>query len=135
VAVRREVGSVTPLVVGAVLIAGLVVTATVAASAAFLAQRDLAGFCDGAAVATAAGATTTDENGDPAVDPARVDAALRDYATTAHDGDRTTTTATTDGSTVAVTCARRTRIPFGAVLGAPDGLDRTVVARARPVAR
>ena len=113
------------------LIAGLVVTATTAASAAFLAQRDLAGFCDGAAVAAVADATTSDDEGDPAVDPARAQAALETYGRTGG----ATVTGSTDGGTITVACTRRVRIPFGAVLGAPDGLVRTVVARARPVTR
>ena len=128
------------------LIAGLVTTATVAASAVFLAQRDLSGFCDGAAIAVAAAATTADGNGEPVIDPARIDAAVDDATTADAAGDggatggapagvRTTVTATTDGRTVELACTRTVRIPFGAVVGAPDGLVRTVVARARPVPR
>ncbi|HZB51635.1 MAG TPA: hypothetical protein VE547_21280, partial [Mycobacteriales bacterium] len=37
----------------------------------------------------------------------------------------------TDGVTVTVVCRRTVRIPFGPVLGAAGGLDRTAVARAR----
>ena len=47
-------GTVLPLVLLSFLLAGLLVTAGTAASAAFLAQRDLAGVCDGAALAGAA---------------------------------------------------------------------------------
>jgi hypothetical protein len=97
----------------------------------FLAQRDLAGFCDGAAVAAVADATTTDADGGPAVDPARAADALAAYGA----GSSTTTTADLQGPTLVVTCSRTVRIPFGAVAGAPDGLVRTVVARARPVPR
>ena len=124
---RRDAGTITPLIAGAVVIAWLVATA----SAAFLAQRDLAGFCDGAAVAAAAAATMPDADGDPALDPERVDGEVARYGA----GSPTTMNAATDGRTVTVVCGRRVDIPFGAVLGAPDGLDRTVTARARPVLR
>jgi hypothetical protein len=43
--------------------------------------------------------------------------------------------AATDGRTVTVVCSRTVEIPFGAAVGAPHGLDRTVTARARPVRR
>ena len=52
----EDAGTVIPLVLLCFLLAGTLVTAGIAASAAFLAQRDLAGICDGAAVAAAAGA-------------------------------------------------------------------------------
>jgi hypothetical protein len=52
--VSRDDGTVVPLVLLSFLLAGLLVTAGTAASAAFLAQRDLAGVCDGAALAGAA---------------------------------------------------------------------------------
>jgi hypothetical protein len=52
-------GTVVPLVLLSVLLAGLLVTAGTAASAAFLAQRDLAGVCDGAALAGAAAVDRT----------------------------------------------------------------------------
>ncbi|HEX6754419.1 MAG TPA: hypothetical protein VF109_00585 [Mycobacteriales bacterium] len=179
----RDRGSITPLVVGAVFVAGLLVTATIAASAAFLAHRDLAGLCDGAAVAAAAAATTPDPDGVPRLDPARVAAEIERYRIEADPPDRADPSdrtdraippgrtnradpsdpadaadpadpadpadrtgagtadpslvleAGTDGRTVTVICSRRVEIPFGAVLGAPHGLDRTVVARARPLIR
>lgn len=129
---RRDGGSITPLVVGLTLVAGLVVTAVIAASAAFLAQRDLAGICDGAAVAAAAAGTEPDADGDPGLDPGRIPAELERYRS---DEPGLFLDAATDGRTVTVTCSRRAEIPFGAVLGAPHGLDRTVVARARPISR
>jgi hypothetical protein len=126
--VRRDGGTITPLIVGAVLVAGIVVVGTVVASAVFLAQRDLVGFCDGAAVAVVAAATTADAQGDPAIDAAEIDGAVRAY----QPGEGTETTASTDGRSVEVVCTRTVRVPFGV---APDGLVRTVVARARPETR
>ncbi len=136
----RDGGTVLPLVLLGFLLAGLMVTAGTAASAAFLAQRDLAGVCDGAALAGAAaldraalaGATAA---GVPAraglpVDAAGVAAAVEDYRLRA-DRPGLRLEPGTDGATVTVVCRRTVRIPFGAVLGAAGGLDRTAVARAR----
>jgi len=50
----KDAGTAIPLILLCFLLAGTFVTASTAASAAFLAQRDLAGICDGAAVAAAA---------------------------------------------------------------------------------
>jgi hypothetical protein len=72
---RRDGGTVIPLILLSVLLAGLLVTAGTAASAAFLAQRDLAGVCDGAALAGAA-----------AVDRAAVDRAAVDPERAVPDG-------------------------------------------------
>ena len=133
-------GTVLPLVLLSFLLAGLLVTAGTAASAAFLAQRDLAGVCDGAALAGAAAldraALARPRPGADGVGPglpldrAEVAAAVGSYR---HHAARPglVLTAGTDGRTVTVTCRRTVRIPFGAVLGKAGGLDRTAVARAR----
>lgn len=139
----RDAGTSTPLVLLCFLLAGTLVTASTAASAAFLAQRDLAGVCDGAAVAAAAGAVDRaaldrippdDDTGRTRavlpVDPAAVAATVQRYRDRAG-RQGLVLTATTDGRTVTVTCRRTVRIPFGAVLGRADGLQRTAVARAR----
>jgi hypothetical protein len=121
-----------------VLLAGTLVTASTAASAAFLAQRDLAGLCDGAALAAAAAVDreALRQGRVPAadalpLDPVAVEAAVRRYRQRV-DRAGLTLAAGTDGRAVTVTCRRTVRVPFGAVLGSPDGLDRTAVARARP---
>ena len=129
---RRDDGSTVPLILLCFLLAGTFTAATIAASAAFLAQRDLAGTCDGAA---AAAATAVDRESLPAegvlpLDPAAVAATVDRYRAQVGRPDLTMVT-TTDGFTVTVTCRRRVRIPFGGVLGKPDGLERTAVARAR----
>lgn len=159
----KDAGTAIPLILLCFLLAGTLVTASIAASAAFLAQRDLAGICDGAAVAAAAGAVDRtalglplpdhraddgDANdrgadgrgaGGPGVggetvalplDPVAVASIVDGYRGQA-DRDGLALTATTDGRTVTVTCRRTVRIPFGAVLGHPDGLPRTAIARAR----
>lgn len=134
-----------PMIMLAFVVAGLMVCGSVAASAAFLAQRDLAGLCDGAAVAAANAADlerrTALDGPLPALSSAVPPAALPltdasvAAALTAYRADDlgapVDLAADTDGQTVTVTCRRRVRIPFGAVLGHRDGLDRTVVARAR----
>jgi uncharacterized membrane protein len=135
-------GSTLPFVLLCFLLALLLVSGTVAASAAFLAQRDLQSDCDGAALAGAA-----------AVDPAILyaDGGLREelaltaeaaqdavagYAARA--GLGTTSFAVTvpaDGTVVAVTCGRRVTVPFGPMFGLGDGVDRTADSSARSPVR
>lgn len=128
---RSEDGTVIPLVLLSVLLAGLLVTAGGAASAAFLAQRDLAGVCDGAALAAATAVQGATVDGDILLlDPAAVTSAVERYRTRAG-RPGLVLVAATDGRTATVECRRTTRIPFGAVLGRGGGLERTAVARAR----
>ena len=134
-------GTMVPMIMLCFLLAGTFVAGSVAASAAFLAQRDLAGVCDGAAVAAAnAVDRSAVGSGGAAADSlplsaASVLAAVGRYGRTQDAGvgagDGTAFIAETDGTTVTVTCRRTVRIPFGALLGYGDGLDRTAVARAR----
>jgi hypothetical protein len=149
---REDRGSTLPFVLLCFLLALLLVAGTVAASAAFLAQRDLQSDCDGAAVAGAA-----------AVDPAGVyaDGALLDalplttvaaqdavagYAARAGLGDTSfavTVTVTVpvpvpvpvDGAAVAVRCGRRVTVPFGPMFGLGGGVDRTADSSARSPVR
>ncbi len=144
-----DAGTTVPLIMICFLVAGMFVCGSIAASAAFLAQRDLAGMCDGAAVAAAnafsrpgaggAGAGAGDGVSRPdgpdslPLDAAAVQAAVAAYRLhqlPATDG-ALSMTATTDGRVATVACRQRVRIPFGVLLGYRDGLDRTVVARAR----
>lgn len=151
---HRDDGTVIPLTLLSFLLAGLLVTAGSAASAAFLAQRDLAGVCDGAALAGAgaavgrgaafAGAAAgpgaalaggaagrgAADGGILPLDPAAVTVATERYRARAGKPGLALR-AGTDGRTVTVECRRTVRIPFGAVLGKSGGLQRTAVARAR----
>lgn len=155
-----DAGTVLPLVVLCFLLAGTLLTASVAASAAFLAHRQLVALCDGAALAgaaaldrtaldrTALGAPGTSTAGtstptaaespvvagDPALalDPVAVGAAVERYRTDTGQAGLAVV-AGTDGRTVTTRCRRMARVPFGAVLGRPDGIERTAVARARSV--
>ena len=128
-----------PMIMLCFLLAGTFVAGSVAASAAFLAQRDIAGVCDGAALAAAnAVDRSAVGSGGAAADSlplsaASVVTAVGRYGRTQDNGagDGTAFLAETDGTTVTVTCRRTVRIPFGALLGYGDGLDRTAVARAR----
>jgi hypothetical protein len=140
-------GTAIPMIMMCFLLAGTFVCGSIAASAAFLAQRDLAGVCDGAAIAAAngfsraaarGGAAGDRESGRYGADSLPLDAdavqgalvTYRLHQLTARDGTLSIT-AVTDGRVATVTCRRRVKIPFGTVLGYRDGLDRTVVARAR----
>lgn len=131
---RADHGSTLPLFIGCFLIAGLLLTGGIAASAAFLAQRDVQSLCDGAAVA---GANVADESaiyggglsdGSLPLSPASVQAAVADYLS---GREIDAWQATTDGTTVRVVCSRQVAIPFGSVFLLSGTLDRTAVASAR----
>jgi hypothetical protein len=145
-----DAGTAIPLIMLAFLLAGTFICASIAASAAFLAQRDLAGICDGAAVAAANGFSRSVADNGPAtgsgdrvsrpdsqdtlpLDAGTVQRIVAAYQARQARGDERalSITATTDGRVATVTCNETVRIPFGAVIGEGDGLDRTVVVRAR----
>jgi len=151
---------VLPLLLLGFLLAVTVLAATTAGGAALVARRQLAAACDGAALAGAAAldrtalstappppanpdtatgradvreAASGDEEGILALDRDAVPAAV-----VAHLGGLGTPTdadARTDGRTVLVRCRRTVRVPFGAVIGRPDGIERVATARARAVLR
>ena len=140
-------GSMIPLVLGFFVLAALLIFGAVTASTAFLAQRDLAAVCDGAAVAAAqsvnegalyaAGpvAGTTDGQRLP-LDLTAVEAAVARYVGVGGyggDPDGLTVSGSVggDGTTAVVRCTRTVQIPFGAVYGYPDGLPRSAVSSAR----
>jgi hypothetical protein len=160
--VTGDRGTMIPMIMLCFLLAGVLVCASIAASAAFLAQRDLAGVCDGAAIAAAnavnraalgaappPGPSAAPPAGHPAEQPTRdpdgggeaeilpldagsVGRVVADYqANLAGGGSPIWMSADTDGRAVTVTCRRTVRIPFGRLLGYPDGLDRSAIARAR----
>jgi len=141
-------GTTIPLIMLCFLVAGTFVCGSIAASAAFLAQRELAGVCDGAAIAAANAfgrARTSATGGAPSepefgrdrsdslpLDDAEVQRAATAYLLRQLPPDETLSiSAVTDGRVATVTCRRRVRIPFGGLLGCGGGLDRTAVARAR----
>ncbi len=116
-------------------IAGLIITGSIAAGGAFLAQRDLESVCDGAAIA---GAQALDRaayygSGDTqdAYPLGDVQAKVDDYVS--RDGGSVDAGASTDGRSVSVTCRETVHIPFGTVFGYGDGLDRRATADAEPV--
>jgi hypothetical protein len=156
--VAGDRGTMIPMIIMCFLLAGTLVCASVAASAAFLAQRDLAGVCDGAAIAAASGVSrdrlgsppvdapdthqdggqdTADDGWDPdagvlPLDADLVERALADYQSQASAaGSPVLLTAETDGQLVTVVCRRTVRIPFGALLGYRNGLERVAVAHAQ----
>ena len=120
------------------LLALLLVAGTIAASAAFLAQRDLQSDCDGAAVAGAgavdpatvyAGSGLRDEL---PLAPGAAQAAVAGYAARAGLGDTSlAVTVSPDGTAVVVTCGRRVTVPFGPMFGLGGGVDRTAESSAR----
>jgi len=137
---RRDGGTVLPLLVLGVLLAATLLAASTAAGAALVARRQLAAVCDGAALAGASAldrSTVDTEGADrpPAMgyplDPAGARRAVRAYLAAA--GPDVLADVGTDRGTVTVRCRRTVSVPFGHVLGRPDGIVRTAVSRARTV--
>lgn len=129
-----DAGTMIPMIMMCFVLAATFVCVSIAASAAFLAQRDLAGACDGAALAAANAFSRADagrSDDSLPLSPESVDAAVGEYAARLEQPDRTSMRAETDGRVVTVSCRRTVRIPFGALLGHADGIDRAAVARAR----
>lgn len=132
---RGDDGSMIPMIIMAFVVAGLVVTGSIAAGSAFLAQRDVQSVCDGAAIA-----------GAQALDPDRyfggtgapggtyplgpVQAAVSRYQT--EDDSGAAMEAGLTGRSVVVRCEKTVHIPFGTVFGYGNGLDRIATAHAEP---
>lgn len=119
-----------------VLIALLLIAGTSATSSAFLAQRDLQAWCDGAALAAAGSpgdstlyAGGAPEEGSPiAVRNGR--AGLDRYLAEAP-ADRTVARLDVQVDRVTVICTRTVELPFGRLFGISGGLRREAVSAAR----
>jgi uncharacterized membrane protein len=130
-----ERGSVLPFVLLCWLLAALMVFGAIAASDAFLEQRQVQSICDGAALAAA---DRTDEgvvytDGVGAALPLTTDSTQTAVAEhLAADGARLDSWSTsTDGTEVTVRCTREADIAFGWLFLGGRPLDRTAVASAR----
>lgn len=121
-------GSITPLILGFLIIALLTTAAAVAAGDAFVQQRGLQAVCDGAAAAAAASAIDLRRDvvlgATGAARLADVQAAAEDYL--AHDEERRDVhagaTLSADGQTVSMTCTEVRPVTFGALLGKGSGV-------------
>lgn len=124
-----------PFVLLSFLIALVMVCGGIAASVAFLEQRDVQSVCDGAAVVAA---NQIDEGGYfqlPSGDTVplsdqSVNAAVGGYLGSADQGMHSWS-ASTDGRSVRVVCTRYVDIPFNNVFLAGAQLERTAIAVAR----
>lgn len=134
---RPDGGSTLPLTLLCVLVALLLIAGTATASAAFLAQRDLQAWCDGAALAAAgspagpslyAGGVAPGAGAPLGVDT--VSAALDRYLAVAGD-DRTAARLSVQADRATVVCTRTVDLPFGRLFGISNGLRREVVSSAR----
>jgi Flp pilus assembly protein TadG len=130
-----ERGSTLPFVLLCWLLAALMVFGAIAASDAFLEQRQVQSICDGAALAAA---DRTDEgvvyaDGVGAALPLTAESTETAVAEhLAADGARLDAWSTsTDGSEVTVRCTRQVDIAFGWLFLGGRPLDRTAVASAR----
>ena len=129
-----ERGSTIPLMLVFFVVAGMMLTAGVVASSAFLQLRSLQSACDGAAIAAANGF----ERGGGSLgdnlpfDAESAAAAVEAYAAAAWQGDVAAVAldVSVDGDRVVVVCSRTAHVPFEAAF-APDGFDQSVTATAR----
>lgn len=132
--IGAERGSTIPLMLGFFIVAGLMLTGGVVASAAFLQLRSLQSACDGAAIAAANGF----ERGGGQLganlpfDADAAQSAVQSYAAAAwqEDASAVALDVAVDGDRVVVTCSRTAHVPFEAVF-APDGISQSVTATAR----
>lgn len=128
-------GSTIPLLLGFVVIAFLVVAASIAAGDAFVQQQDLQETCDGAAAAAASSADfVAARSGSLAgsLPLANVQEAVAAYL--GRDPSRSSVSASAavvGGTDVAVVCTSRTPVAFGSMFGFGDGIEH----RARSTAR
>jgi uncharacterized membrane protein len=138
--IDRDDGSTIPLVLGIVIVAVLMVAASIAAGDAFQQQRDLQGVCDGAAAAAASAADfaanrTSPQQATTSLLLADVQPAVSSYLD--RDPGRSAISARArvvddpSGQAVAVVCTERTRIAFGSLFGLTDGIRHTATATAR----
>jgi uncharacterized membrane protein len=117
-------GSILPLILLSVLVALLMIAGTATASTAFLAQRDLQAWCDGAAVAAAGNPDLYGSHTDNAA------LALEDYLAAAPD-TRSDAQLSVQADRVTVVCIRTIDLPFGRLFGYSDGLNRRAISSAR----
>lgn len=137
VCLASDTGSMIPMIILAFSIAGLVITGSISAGSAFLAQRDLQSACDGAAIAgaQALGNQRYYHSSHLSDLPlGNVQAAVDQYVAENAAVDRNVVRAAAsvgqDGTTVTVRCAEHVDIPFQTVFS-PGGLDRDATASAR----
>ena len=133
---RPDRGSTLPLILGFFLIALLVVAGGVAASDAFVQQRELQGVCDGAAAAAAAGAgdiARGDVGDGRFLHFANVQDAVAAYVARdpSRSGIHITGAISPDGTTIRLTCEQTTPIAFGAMFGKGGGVHHVAHASAR----
>lgn len=130
-----EEGSTLPFVLVCWLVAALMVLGGIAASDAFLEQREVQSICDGAALAAADQADeaivyTQGVGAQLPLTTSTAEAAVADQLADAA-AQLDTWTAETDGAEVTVRCTRSVQIAFGWLFLGGRPLDRTAVASAR----
>lgn len=130
-------GTTVPLILGFFIIALIVVAGAVAAGDAFVQQRGLQDVCDGAAVASAAGAADLDRGaalgeGD-ALRFSDVQRVVDDYL--ARDPARAAVhiqaALSTDARTVRLSCSETLHLAFGAMFGKGAGIRHVATSVAR----
>lgn len=132
-------GSLQPLILLSVGVALLLIAGVVTASTAFLAQRDLQSWCDGAALATASGAsdaaayTSGPEPSDHAsVTNEEAAPELQRYLEGIQN-EEVDVALSVQNDRITLICTRTAALPFGRLFGKPNGIHRVAVSSARVV--
>ena len=136
---RPDGGSITPLTVLSVGLALLLIAAATTASSAFLAQRDLQAWCDGAVLATAAGVADARAYAPGAPAPPGTPVPLSDAEVAAELGEYlvgiqnegVTVRLGVQNDQITLVCTHTAVLPFGRLFGIPDGIERVVTSSAR----
>lgn len=128
-------GTILPLLAGLTMVALALTLSAIAASTAFLRQRDLASICDGAAVAAVQGAdlAAVYAGGPGEVLPLDAGAAAAEvgsYLREVPAAARPVWRVAVAGRRVTLACSRTVRLPFGALVGAGDGWAQRATATA-----
>lgn len=129
-----ERGSTIPLMIGFFILAGVLLTGGVVASAAFIQLRSLQSACDGAAVAAANGFERGGSQLGESLpfDSAAAKEAVAAYAVRAWGSEaaQVALDIEVNGDRVSVQCRKTAHVPFEAVF-APDGIGQSVTATSR----
>lgn len=131
---RGDEGSLVPMLLLCWLVLAVLVGAFAAASSAFLAQRDLQATCDQAAV-YAAGSVDPDLPAD--AERLRVAGSIaresidRFLGRRHRDDPTLSARVEVDAQVLTVSCHRKAKILFGALIGRGDGIDRRTESSVR----
>jgi hypothetical protein len=130
-------GSILPLILFCVLVALVLIAGVTTASSAFLAQRDLQAWCDSAALATAARASSASTYADGSelaeYAPLTADQAaaeLENYLA-GIPNEEVSVELSVRNAQITLLCTRTADLPFGRLFGIPNGVERVAISSSR----